>query len=267
MLNCEPAVAAAYLRWLHGALPAEGHPASPALARRAALALIVAAVALLLAVAGAAQLTLVAFAAIGVCAVLAGACWLLASRSVLRWIVLVLVVAAPVVILVAFARGSLLWVAVAAVALMLLAAGTARAALTTGGQNGAMPTAQGCTSAGLHGAVWWRRPVASFPLPAAAAGAGVVAGAPGVASAVPVPHAGGVGTLAEQAGHDPHGLVDVPEEPLVAGAQVVQAGLAVRGGEEPVLGAAAVACEPDVASPAVRGQGAGLGLPEGGLLR
>lgn len=35
---------------------------------------------------------------------------------------------APVVILVAFARASLLWVAVVAVALMLLAAGTARTA-------------------------------------------------------------------------------------------------------------------------------------------
>jgi diacylglycerol kinase family enzyme len=81
----------------------------------------------------------VAFAVIGVCAVLAGGYWFLANRGVLRWVALVLVVAAPVVILVAFARASLLWVAVVAVALMVLAAGTARTALSTGGQDAAMP--------------------------------------------------------------------------------------------------------------------------------
>ncbi len=73
------------------------------------------------------------------CAVLAGAYWFLAYRGVLRWIALVLVVAAPVLILLAFAQPSLLWVALVAVALMLAAAGTARAALSTGGQNPAMP--------------------------------------------------------------------------------------------------------------------------------
>jgi diacylglycerol kinase family enzyme len=52
---------------------------------------------------------------------------------------LVLVVGAPVVILVVFARASLLWAAVVAVALMVLAAGTARAALRTEGQDTAMP--------------------------------------------------------------------------------------------------------------------------------
>ena len=77
---------------------------------------------------------------IGVCAVLAGAYWFLANRGVLRWIALVLVVAAPVLILVAFALHSLLWVALVAVALMLAAAGTARAALSTSGQDAAMPT-------------------------------------------------------------------------------------------------------------------------------
>ena len=48
-------------------------------------------------------------------------------------------VAAPVVILVTFALASLLWVAIVAVALMVAAAGTARAALSTGGQDAAMP--------------------------------------------------------------------------------------------------------------------------------
>ena len=106
---------------------------------RASFALMLAAVVLLLAVAGWRSLALVAFAVIGVCAVLAGGYWFLANRGVLRWLALVLVVAAPVLILVAFAWHHLLWVAIVAVALMLLAAGTARAALSTGGQDAAMP--------------------------------------------------------------------------------------------------------------------------------
>ena len=63
-----------------------------------------AAAALLLAVAGWRSLGLVGFAVLGVCAVLAGGYWFLANRGVLRWIALVLVVAAPVLILVVFAR-------------------------------------------------------------------------------------------------------------------------------------------------------------------
>jgi Diacylglycerol kinase catalytic domain len=106
---------------------------------RASFALMLAAVALLLAVAGWRSLTLAAFAVIGVCAVLAGGYWFLASRGLLRWLALVLVIAAPVLILVAFALHSLLWVAVVAVALMVAAAGTARAALSTDGQDAGMP--------------------------------------------------------------------------------------------------------------------------------
>ena len=106
---------------------------------RASFALMLAAAALLLAVAGWRSLALVAFAAVGVCAVLAGAYWFLANRGVRRWIALALAVAAPVVIVVAFTRASLLWVAVVAVALMVAAAGTARAALGGGGQDAAMP--------------------------------------------------------------------------------------------------------------------------------
>jgi diacylglycerol kinase family enzyme len=106
---------------------------------RASFALILAAAALLLAVAGWRSLALVAFAVIGVCAVLAGGYWFLANRGVRRWLALALVVAAPVLILVAFALHSLLWVAVVAVALMAAAAGTARAALSGGGQDAAMP--------------------------------------------------------------------------------------------------------------------------------
>jgi len=73
---------------------------------RASFALMLAAVALVLAVAGWHSLTLIAFAAIGVCAVLAGGYWFLANRGVRRWIALALVVAAPVLILVAFTRAS-----------------------------------------------------------------------------------------------------------------------------------------------------------------
>ena len=107
---------------------------------RASFALMLAAVVLVIAVAGWRSLALVALSVIGVCAVLAGAYWFLANRGVLRWIALVLVVAAPVLILVAFALASLLWVAVVAVALMVAAAVTGRAALSTGGQDGGMPT-------------------------------------------------------------------------------------------------------------------------------
>ena len=106
---------------------------------RASFALMLAAVALVIAVAGWRSLALVALNVIGVCAVLAGAYWFLANRGVLRWMALVLVVAAPVLILVTFALHGLLWVAVVAVALMVAAAGTARTALSTGGQDGGMP--------------------------------------------------------------------------------------------------------------------------------
>ena len=98
-----------------------------------------AAVALVLAVAGWRSVTLVVLTAVGACAVLAGGYWFLANRGVWRWLALALAVAAPVLILVAFALHSLLWVAVVAVALMVLAAGTARAALSTGGPDAAMP--------------------------------------------------------------------------------------------------------------------------------
>ena len=107
---------------------------------RASFALMLAAVVLVLAVAGWRSLTLVALAAVGVCAVLAGGYWFLANRGLLRWLALGLVVAAPVLIVVAFAWHHLVWVAVVAVALMLAAAGAARAALRTDGGDAGMPT-------------------------------------------------------------------------------------------------------------------------------
>src|SRR6201995_1326076 len=106
---------------------------------RASFALMLAAVALVIAVAGWRSLTLVAFAVIGVCVVLAGAYWFLARRGVLRWVALVLVVAAPVLILVAYAFARLLWAAIAAVALLVLAAGIGRNSPIGGGQDAEMP--------------------------------------------------------------------------------------------------------------------------------
>jgi hypothetical protein len=62
---------------------------------RVSFVLMLAAVVLVLAVAGWRSLGLVAVAAIGACAVLAGAYWFLAKRGPVRWLALVLVVAAP----------------------------------------------------------------------------------------------------------------------------------------------------------------------------
>jgi hypothetical protein len=66
----------------------------------------------------------------------------------------------------------------------------------------------------------------------------------------------------QQLAHGVHRGPDVAEERLVAGAQVMQARLAVGRGREPVLGTAAVAGEPDVAVQAVPGQRVPLSLPE-----
>ena len=93
---------------------------------RASFLLMLAAAGLLLGFAGWRSLTMIVFAAAGVCAVLAGGYWFLAHRGLLRWVALLLVIAAPVFILIVFALHSLLWVAIVAVALMLAAAGTAQ---------------------------------------------------------------------------------------------------------------------------------------------
>jgi len=106
---------------------------------RSSFALMLGAAALLIAEAGWRSLTLVAFAAVGVCAVLAGTFWFLANRGLVRWLALLLVVGAPLLILVAFALASLLWVAVVAVALMVLAVAAGRLALTTHSDSAARP--------------------------------------------------------------------------------------------------------------------------------
>jgi diacylglycerol kinase family enzyme len=106
---------------------------------RMSFVLMLGAVVLVIAVAGWRSVTLVVFAAIGACAVLAGGYWFLANRGLRRWLALVLVVGAPVLILVSFGLASLLWVAIVSVALMLLAAAVARTALSEGNNNAAMP--------------------------------------------------------------------------------------------------------------------------------
>src|ERR1035441_788451 len=63
--------------------------------------------------------------------------------------------------------------------------------------------------------------VAAFPFAAAAAGAGVVAASPGVLRRVDRHQLGGCLAGAQQHGHGVHGLGDVVEEVLVAGAQVI----------------------------------------------
>ncbi len=67
-------------------------------------------------------------------------------------------------------------------------------------------------------------------------------------------------------GHEPHRPVDVVEERLEAGAQVVEAGIAVRRRDEPVLRAAAVARETHVALEAVLRQRVAFVEPELALL-
>ena len=110
---------------------------------RASFALMFAAVVLVLAVAGwRSSVTLIVFAAVGVCAVLAGGYWFLANRGLLRWLALILVIAALVLILVAFAWHHLVWVAIVAVALMLCAAAVARIALRTDGGGAGMLAAR-----------------------------------------------------------------------------------------------------------------------------
>ncbi len=108
---------------------------------RGAFGLVLAAVVLVLAVAGWRSLAMIGLTVIGVCAVLAGGYWFLAHRGLVRWLALILVIAAPVLILVTFALHSLLWVAIVAVVLLVLAAGTGRAALRTDAAPAGMPAA------------------------------------------------------------------------------------------------------------------------------
>src|SRR3979490_596866 len=83
------------------------------------------------------------------------------------------------------------------------------------------------------------------------------------ATPIPVHDIVGVPTGSHCGGHHPHGSVNMAEEELIARAQVVEAGFAVRSGGEAILRTTAVAGEPHVAGPAVRRQGIALGVTEG----
>lgn len=107
---------------------------------RLSLVLMLAAAAVLIGFAGLRSLALVGIGVLGVCVVLAGGYWFLANRGVLRWLALALVILAPIAILVLYGWKHLIWVAVLSVVLALLAVVAARASLSTGGADTAMPT-------------------------------------------------------------------------------------------------------------------------------
>src|SRR5436190_9364539 len=94
-------------------------------------------------------------------------------------------------------------------------------------------------------------PVAALPLAARAAGAGLVPAALRVLGGIERDDLRRRSAAPEPLAHEAHRPVDVVEERLVARAEVVEAGLTVRRLDEPVLGAAAVTGEADVALPAV----------------
>ena len=104
-------------------------PVSARWAARAALALPVLTVVLLLAFAGrrGVWLVLLTFAAAAV--VLAAGFWFLLQRGVLRWLALALVVGIPLAVLVVFAAHRLLWVAALGAALLFAAVAAGRTAL------------------------------------------------------------------------------------------------------------------------------------------
>jgi diacylglycerol kinase family enzyme len=106
---------------------------------RLSLVLMLAAAAVLIGFAGLRSLALVGIGVLGVCVVLAGGYWFLANRGVLRWLALALVILAPIAILVLYGWKHLIWVAILSVALALLAVVAARASLSTGGADTAMP--------------------------------------------------------------------------------------------------------------------------------
>jgi hypothetical protein len=109
---------------------------------RAALLLVLAAVADMIGFADLASLAMVAVGAVGAvgaCLTLAGGYWFLAHRGVLRWLALAVVVLAPAPVLVIFTLHGLLWEALVAVALIALAAGAGRRALTRSAGDPEMP--------------------------------------------------------------------------------------------------------------------------------
>jgi hypothetical protein len=75
-------------------------------------------------------------------------------------------------------------------------------------------------------------------------------------------HLVGVASTPQQFCHHPHRPVDVLEKCHVTGAEIVQAGLAVRSQDEAVLGTLTVAGKPNLAFAAVAGQCIAFVSPE-----
>ena len=97
---------------------------------RLSLMLAALAIAVLLVFADLRSLAMLALAAGAAAVSLAAAYVFLARRGVLRWLALAVIIAAPIIVIVAYAVHQLLWVAIASAALALLASLTARQALT-----------------------------------------------------------------------------------------------------------------------------------------
>ena len=106
---------------------------------RAAFALLLAAVAVMIGFAGLASLAMVAIGAVGACLVLAGGYWFLARRGLLRWLAFGVVILAPIAVLVIFALHHILWVGVVSLVLVAFAIATARLALTPVAADPGMP--------------------------------------------------------------------------------------------------------------------------------
>jgi diacylglycerol kinase family enzyme len=96
---------------------------------RASLALVAVSAVLLLALAGEGGLWLLVLTAAGLSVAVAAAYWFLVVRGLLRWLALGIVLAVPVVLVVAFVAEGLLWVALVGLALWGAAVGAARLAL------------------------------------------------------------------------------------------------------------------------------------------
>ena len=106
---------------------------------RAAFALILAAVAVMIGFAGLASLAMVAIGAVGACLVLANGYWFLARRGLVRWLAFGVMILVPIAVLVVFALNHVIWVGVVSLVLVALAIAAGRLALTPVAADPGMP--------------------------------------------------------------------------------------------------------------------------------
>ena len=76
---------------------------------------------------------------------------------------------------------------------------------------------------------------------------------------------GGILSTAQQVRHDFHGAPDVPEEGLISGTEIVQAGFALGRELETISGTLPITGESYVALPAIAGKGVAFGISKGAL--